>query len=139
MLNHMTLTHFKCFQRLTLSCTPLNLLCGLNGMGKSSVIQALLVLRQSFESGELLNGRLVLGGTRVDIGTGSDVLFEHADRDEVGFTLESDETEDTWQQFFDYSVSSDQLISSQANTNGAQLTCPRSGERFLHSEDSSYT
>ena len=119
MLNHITLTHFKCFQELNLDCTCLNLLCGLNAMGKSSVIQALLVLRQSFETGELLDGRLVLGGTRADIGTGSDVLFEYAERDEVGFALESNRTENAWQQSFDYSRKSDQLSSKQPWANGA--------------------
>ena len=59
MLTKICLTHFKCFERLELDCSPLTLLCGINGMGKSSVIQALLVLRQSFETGDLSQGRLV--------------------------------------------------------------------------------
>ena len=92
-----------------MDCTSLNLLCGLNGMGKSSVIQALLVLRQSFEAGELGLGRLVLGGDLVDIGTSSDVLFEDAERDVLEFTLEGDETEDPWELKFDCSRTSDLL------------------------------
>ena len=95
MLTKIGLTHFKCFQHANFGTTSLNLLCGLNGMGKSSVIQALLVLRQSFETGELANGRLVLGGRHTDLGMGSDVLFEDADRDELGFSLESDEARGT--------------------------------------------
>ena len=75
MIRKIKLSNFKCFQRLDLECAPLTLLCGLNGMGKSSVIQALLVLRQSFESADLLDGRLVLGGELADLGTGKDVLF----------------------------------------------------------------
>ena len=59
-----------------MDCRPLNLLCGLNGTGKSSVLQALLVLRQSFETGKLLEGDLLLSGERIDLGTGEDVLFE---------------------------------------------------------------
>ena len=117
MLSNIRLTNFKCFQELSLDCAPLNLLCGLNGMGKSSVIQALLVLRQSFETGELLNGSLVLGGQRTDIGTGSDVLFEDAERDEVGFTLDSDRTKNAWQLYFEYSRTSDQLTAAQARAN----------------------
>ena len=109
MLRNIKLTHFKCFEHLDLDCTSLNLLCGLNGMGKSSVIQALLVLRQSFETGELLNGRLVLGGERADIGAGSDVLFEDAERDMVGFVLQDDGTADVWELDFDYSRTVDQL------------------------------
>lgn len=44
MLRKIKLMHFKCFEQLDLGCKPLNLLCGLNGTGKSSVIQAFLVL-----------------------------------------------------------------------------------------------
>ena len=87
MLRRIRLTNFKCFAALDLPCAPLNLLCGLNGMGKSSVIQALLVLRQSFESGELGAGRLVLGGELIDLGAGSDVLFEDAQEQIVEFEL----------------------------------------------------
>ena len=103
MLRNIELANFKCFEHLDLGCTYLNLLCGLNGMGKSSVIQALLVLRQSFETGELLNGRLVLDGERIDLGTGLDVLFEGAAREVMGFALQNDEMSDPWEQVFEYS------------------------------------
>ena len=59
MLQKIGLTNFKCFDSLELTCAPVTLLCGLNGMGKSSVLQALLVLRQSAVSGELDQGHLV--------------------------------------------------------------------------------
>ena len=91
MLRRIGLTNFKCFDALDLPCAPLNLLCGLNGMGKSSVIQALLVLRQSFRAGHLQEGRLVLGGALTDLGAGSDVLFEDADDEVVGFVLHGDQ------------------------------------------------
>ncbi len=108
MLRHVGLTNFKCFDALALKCAPLNLLCGLNGMGKSSVIQALLVLRQSFESGDLSAGRLVLGGDRTDLGAGSDVLFEDAEEDLIGFELRGDDLPG-WAQTFSYSRARDQL------------------------------
>ena len=90
MLRRIGLTNFKCFNALDLPCAPLNLLCGLNGMGKSSVIQALLVLRQSFASGELQAGHLVLGGESIDLGAGSDVLFEDAEEEVIRFVLKRD-------------------------------------------------
>ena len=124
MITNISLTHFKCFEALNLKCTPLNLLCGLNGMGKSTVLQALLVLRQSFESGELLNGRLVLGGQRADIGTGADTLFEDAERDEVGFALESDQADIAWQLHFDYSRISDQLTTTEPRSNSLTAYVP---------------
>ena len=100
MLRKIKLSNFKCFQSLELNCTPLTLLCGLNGMGKSSVIQALLVLRQSFTSGDLSDGRLVLGGELADLGTGADVLFEGAENDIIGFELQRDEIPTPWTHFF---------------------------------------
>ena len=101
MLRNIKLMHFKCFEQLDLDCKQLNLLCGLNGMGKSSVIQALLMLRQSFETGELLAGRLALNGERVAVGTSADALFEDAEHDVLEFVLESDEIETPWEMAFD--------------------------------------
>ena len=109
MLRRIELTNFKCFEALDLPCASLNLLCGLNGMGKSSVIQALLVLRQSFDTGDLLEGRLVLGGELTDLGAGSDVLFEDAEEEVVGFALRRDETPERWTQTFGYSRTGEQL------------------------------
>ncbi len=119
MLTKISLTHFKCFERLELDCSPLTLLCGINGMGKSSVIQALLVLRQSFETGDLSQGRLVLGGERVDIGEGSDVLYEGAESDEVGFALERTDTQERWELNFDCSTGSDLLEAVVPNANNS--------------------
>ena len=110
MLRRIGLTNFKCFEKLDLPCTALNLLCGLNGMGKSSVIQALLVLRQSFETGDLQEGRLVLGGAFTDLGAGSDVLFEDASDEVVGFSLHGDQAHSAWTRQFGYSRGSDQLV-----------------------------
>ena len=109
MLRTIKLTHFKCFEQLNLNCAPLNLLCGLNGMGKSSVIQALLVLRQSFETGELRNGRLVLAGERVGLGAGLDVLFDDAADDTIRFALQRDDVADNWELACEYSRTGDQL------------------------------
>jgi predicted ATPase len=88
MITVIGLANCKCFEQLELQVKPLSLLCGLNGMGKSTVIQALLVLRQSFLSGELTAGRLVLGGELADLGAGADILFEDAASDVLGFKLE---------------------------------------------------
>ena len=37
MLQKIELKNFKCFESLDRACSPLTLLCGLNGMGKSNV------------------------------------------------------------------------------------------------------
>ena len=135
MLRRIGLTNFKCFENLDLPCAPLNLLCGLNGMGKSSVIQALLVLRQSFETGDLQEGRLVLGGALTDLGAGSDVLFEDAGDEVVGFTLHGDQAHQPWTRRFGYSRGSDQLVAIRELPTGGNLQdaahgapCPVTGQ-----------
>ena len=109
MLGRIRLTNFKCFEAMDLPLAPLTLLCGLNGMGKSSVIQALLVLRQSFASGELLDGHLVLGGELTDLGTGQDVLYEDAEADSVEFELHRTDCPTPCRLSFDYSRTADEL------------------------------
>ena len=109
MLRRISLTNFKCFDNLELPLAPLTLLCGLNGMGKSSVLQALLVLRQSFAAGELRHGRLVLGGDLADLGTGQDVLFEDAEGNVVEFGLHHGDISTPCRLSFDYSRDADQL------------------------------
>ena len=111
MLQQIMLQNFKCFDSLDLACAPLTLLCGLNGMGKSSVIQSLLVLRQSFESGALTRGSLMLDGNMADLGTGMDVLFEGAEEDVIGFELHGRDVSPC-RLSFDYSRTADSLTSS---------------------------
>lgn len=110
MINRLSLRNFKCFRQLDLELKPLSLLCGLNGMGKSSVIQSLLVLKQSYDSGDLLEGRLLLGGDQTDLGNGVDLLHEDADEDVIGFSISStaDDLHD-WSLEFDYQRDADQL------------------------------
>lgn len=129
MLRTLKLSNFKCFESLDLACAPLTLLCGLNGMGKSSVIQALLVLRQSFESGDLLDGRLNLGGELADLGTGRDVLFEGAETDSVGFELRRDEIRTPWKRAFDYAETADQLPVASDSANRSVPLVPTEWRR----------
>ena len=109
MLKSLKLGNFKCFADLNLEFAPLTLLCGLNGMGKSSVLQALLVLRQSYELRELRKGRLVLGGQLVDIGAGRDALFEGAESDSMEFELRRDDVAEPCALAYDYDRTSDRL------------------------------
>ena len=48
MIQSIHLTNFKCFEDETVVLRPLTLLAGLNSSGKSTIIQALLLLRQSY-------------------------------------------------------------------------------------------
>jgi predicted ATPase len=76
MLERLALSNFKAFDDLELPLGGLTLLSGLNGTGKSSVLQALGLLRQSHDAGSLTAGELGLNGPLVEIGTGRDVLYQ---------------------------------------------------------------
>ena len=120
MLRSIEIENFKCFERMKLACTPLTLLSGLNGTGKSSIFQALLVLRQSLNSGELHRGRLILNGDLVDLGTSRDILHDDAEYEALTFVLKLDgsvvgPSKEDREAFrlrleFDYSVPEDELL-----------------------------
>lgn len=87
MLNFIRIQRFKSFNDAQFPLAALNLFSGLNGMGKSSLIQCLLLLRQSHEKNTLFNKGLLLKGDYVSLGTGRDILAEHAEKETIQFTL----------------------------------------------------
>jgi predicted ATPase len=88
MILSLTLTNFKAFKDQILLFKPLTLLSGLNSTGKSSVLQALLLLRQSSQKGSLIEKGLMLNGDLINIGTAKDAIFEGASKqDKVGFEI----------------------------------------------------
>lgn len=87
MIESISLSNFKAFDDIELPLGTLTLLSGLNGTGKSSILQALALLRQSFESGNLQQGKISLNGSLVEIGTGRDVLFQNFDRRQLSIAV----------------------------------------------------
>ncbi|NEO53286.1 MAG: DUF3696 domain-containing protein [Okeania sp. SIO3B5] len=87
MISSVHLKNFKPFANQFLSFKPLTLLSGLNSTGKSSVLQALLLMRQSYQQGLLENQGLALNGDLVCIGTAQDALFEGAKDDFISFKI----------------------------------------------------
>lgn len=88
MLRKLGLKNFKAFSELELPFGSLTLLSGLNGSGKSSVLQSLGLLRQSYDSEDLTRGELDLNGPLVSIGTGRDVLYQSFVDPEIGIWCE---------------------------------------------------
>ena len=87
MIQSLSLTNFKCFEDQELHLRGLTLLAGLNSSGKSTLIQALLLLRQSYLESLLPQVGLTLNGKLAQLGSAKDVLFEDADEDEIGLDL----------------------------------------------------
>jgi predicted ATPase len=87
MIESIGLMNFKCFEQQVIKLKPLTLLAGLNSSGKSTIIQALLLLRQSYLENLLPDTGLTLNGKLAELGTAKDVLFEEAEIDEIAFEL----------------------------------------------------
>jgi len=81
MITHLRIKNFKLHKDTSLQLGNLNLLCGQNGVGKSSIIQALLLLRQSFQKEGRLREGLDLNKPLCEIGTAKVALFGGADED----------------------------------------------------------
>ena len=119
MLRAIELTNFKCFAQQRVELGAVTLLAGQNGMGKSTVLQSLLLIQQSetltraivlaveqdeenergvarIDAPMELRGRppLVLNGQYVSAGTSRDLLCESASRDTVAIKFEWDDSDD---------------------------------------------
>ncbi|MDC7289335.1 DUF3696 domain-containing protein [Blautia schinkii] len=106
MLKELTLQNFKCFDKIKLDFSALNVLTGLNGMGKSTVMQGILLLGQSQHS-IMSEQALSLKGKFVNLGVGQDILFEKAEKDEIGISIGTENT--TEQYLFGYQPEADVL------------------------------
>lgn len=81
MIKILEITNFKAFAHADIRLASYTLLSGLNSSGKSTVLQALALLRQGYMTGDdfgpLGHFRGVsLNGELVELGTGQDVLHE---------------------------------------------------------------
>ena len=86
MITRIDLRYFKCFETLKLPVCPLTLLAGANASGKSSVMQALVLLHQTMREHEW-SSRLMLNGTTVRLGSAADVIDQVYGRRSCGVAL----------------------------------------------------
>jgi predicted ATPase len=91
MLTNITLSSFKSISRAEpLELSPYSILCGSNSSGKSSLIQAILMLSQTFGS-RFEQDSVVLNGHLVRLGSFRDIknYTERSSEIKVGFKLEN--------------------------------------------------
>jgi hypothetical protein len=85
------LRKFRAFQDSgTFPLAPLTCIVGANSSGKSSIITALLLLKQSLEQ-DVVSSRgspLTLNGAYCELGSFSDVVFRHNERAQIGLVFE---------------------------------------------------
>ncbi|MBC7382199.1 MAG: AAA family ATPase [Bacteroidia bacterium] len=88
MITRIRIRNFKAFREAEINLSSLNLLTGMNGMGKSTFIQSLLLLRQSDANLIPEIRGLLLKGEMIDIGKGKDAHSINADSDIISFEVD---------------------------------------------------
>lgn len=87
MISSIEIKNFKSIKSKVFPLRNLNVLLGLNGQGKSSFIQSLLLLRQSNTEPGRVKGWLNLKGRYVDIGNTKDAFYQYAKKEDLIFNL----------------------------------------------------
>jgi predicted ATPase len=81
-LTQIKLTNFKCFKEETsFPLSQLNLLTGINGRGKSTLLQSLLLMRQSIEHNDR-TAQILLNGSCVNLGNFNDIRNSRTSKNE---------------------------------------------------------
>jgi predicted ATPase len=131
MICKIQLQNFKRFEKQSLDIGTLTLLTGINGMGKSSVLHSLLLLRQSYQQRLLELTGLALNGNLVNIGTAKDALFEDAKEEIVKFVITfANGIEATWQ----FGYNSEEVVMKIISSTGTVgvYQCSLFGDNFQY-------
>lgn len=92
MIRELQLNNIKAHKDTHLRLGNLTFLCGKNGAGKSSIIQSLLLLRQTYQKHILTEG-LDLNKPLCEIGTAQDLFYQYAQEDFLSIQLTFDNLE----------------------------------------------
>ena len=90
MITNIGIKNFKAHRETSLELKNLTILSGINGVGKSSVFQMLLLLRQSHEN-NLLEKGLQLNKPHCYIGNIEDAIYQFAKDDIISFLIETED------------------------------------------------
>lgn len=91
MIKKLTLKNFKAFEEEAFNIAPLTLITGINGMGKSSIIQSLLLLKDNYNIKNLTTGNPIsLTGDLVDLETAESLCYFKANDRKVSIDIVDD-------------------------------------------------
>jgi predicted ATPase len=112
MIKNINIQNFKSIKEASIELSYLNLFTGVNASGKSTFLQSLLLLRQSYQGGYLRqrNKMLFLGmrenAPLINLGTYKDVRYEYAENSE-GLVIGFNDNEDKMLKFHSKPYDSD--------------------------------
>lgn len=135
MIKHLHIENIKSLKKISLPLTKLNLYFGMNGMGKSSVIQSLLLCRQSYWMNDKKNlDTLYLNGDLVELGTADEIFCDNADNNIMQINIKCS---DVQQYCFKYSYNTEDVFSNKLHAEfkhdaGTIYDIPLFGEDFAY-------
>ena len=98
MIQSISLVNFKAYEDEEFNIAPLTLIAGINGMGKSSILQSLLMLRQSYDV-DYLNKeekQVRLNGHFVNLENSNVLCYAMASDRNVSVSVETENGNHTW-------------------------------------------
>jgi predicted ATPase len=82
MILNLSGSNYKAFESFNMDIKPLTILLGANSCGKSSLINALLMISQSYESKDIAESPLRLNGNRIGLGENINI-FKDKNKDNI--------------------------------------------------------
>ncbi len=93
MITEVSIDNFKCFSNNeTFTFGKLNLLTGINGRGKSTLLQSLLLLSQTLRRMNTPQ-RLLINGEWIELGTFDDIKSSSSKKNSIVFHFKTDDTQ----------------------------------------------
>lgn len=87
MIKSIALENFKCYQeKVTFPMARINILYGMNGRGKSTILQSLLLLNQTLSEKNTIS-RLLLKGKTLNVGSFSDIVNRYTKAECFGIEI----------------------------------------------------
>jgi len=133
MLKNITIRNFKSLKNIHLNLSNLNIMTGLNGSGKSSLIQAILLLRQSYNTSVTEKQGLIINGSIVNLGKGKDVFYQYAEINErIEFELSDNKNKQFWA--FEYQFDENVLNAINIPENYVDINIFNKNFQYLNTE-----
>lgn len=131
MISKIGLKNFKVFQDEEFHIAPFTLITGINGMGKSSIIQSLLLLKQSYEIKYLQSKNQVeLDGSFVNLETAQRLCYEKADNKEVEISIAENSKNFIWK--IDATESNKSILSVKHSGDQGYDQCALFDSNFIY-------
>ena len=122
-MKQLQIKNFKCFSNKTIDLNDLTLLVGANGVGKSSVIQALLLLRSSIENNLKKSDNIALNDYYgLMLGTSEDVISQAKDDSIISINFKQEENNNVGYKYVIDDISSKLYLTvDEVSDNGSTI------------------